>query len=160
MEKEFDPMSRDLANMGATLNPTAVNEHVPEIKRSNCIIKEWVRSVRCTLPYNCMPLIMLEELVNFCIMWLNAFPPRGGVSKTFCPKTIMTGMVLNIEKHCRIPFGAYAQTHEEGSNNMKEQMLGAISLGPIGNVQGSYKFMNLRTRKQIVRHDFDEVPAP
>eukprot|EP00957_Ditylum_brightwellii_P011842 892593-Ditylum_brightwellii.AAC.1 len=62
-------------------------------------------------------------------------------------------------KHCRIPFGAYAQTHEEGSNDMSERTLGAISLGPVGNVQGSYKFMNLRTGKLIHRNHFDELPV-
>eukprot|EP00957_Ditylum_brightwellii_P143149 10906854-Ditylum_brightwellii.AAC.1 len=92
-------------------------------------------------------------------MWLNAFPPRGGVSNTFSLRTIITGMVLNTNKHCRIPFGSYAQTHEEDSNDMREWTLGAISLGPVGNVQGSYKFMNLRTGKAITRHDFDEIPA-
>eukprot|EP00957_Ditylum_brightwellii_P207659 15353949-Ditylum_brightwellii.AAC.1 len=107
MDKEFDPMHGDLVNMGATLNPTAANEHVPEIKCSNRVVKEQVRSIRCTLPYDCMLLIMLEELVNFCVMWLNAFPPKEGVSNTFCPRTIMAGKVLNTEKHCRIPFGTY-----------------------------------------------------
>eukprot|EP00957_Ditylum_brightwellii_P142760 10878419-Ditylum_brightwellii.AAC.1 len=43
---------------------------------------------------------------------------------------------------------------------MQERTLGAISLWPVSNVQGSYKFMNLRAGKAITRRDFDEVPAP
>eukprot|EP00957_Ditylum_brightwellii_P020103 1516639-Ditylum_brightwellii.AAC.1 len=43
---------------------------------------------------------------------------------------------------------------------MRERTLGTIALSPRGNIQGSYKFMNLRTGKLIVRREFDELPAP
>eukprot|EP00957_Ditylum_brightwellii_P140420 10699091-Ditylum_brightwellii.AAC.1 len=42
---------------------------------------------------------------------------------------------------------------------MRERTLGAIFLRPVGNVQGLYKFMNLRTGKAITRRDFDEILA-
>eukprot|EP00957_Ditylum_brightwellii_P196047 14937108-Ditylum_brightwellii.AAC.1 len=77
-------------------------------------------------------------MVLFAILWLNALPPKHGTSKSLSPRGIVTGTTLSISKHCRIPFGAYAQMHKEGSNGMSERTLGAIALGPVGNVQGSY----------------------
>eukprot|EP00957_Ditylum_brightwellii_P162148 12345736-Ditylum_brightwellii.AAC.1 len=136
MDKEFDPLKGDLSECGIDLNPMAAAEHVPEIEQSNCVVKERVRGVYCTLPY------------------------ASGVSPTLSPRAIITGTVLIVKRHCCIPFGAYAQTHEEGSNSVEtEGTLGAICLGPVGNIQGSYKFMSLRTGKLVIRQDFDELPA-
>eukprot|EP00957_Ditylum_brightwellii_P203858 15336558-Ditylum_brightwellii.AAC.1 len=82
------------------------------------------------------------------------------VSHPLFPQAIITGMVLNIQQHYRIPLGAYAQAHEAGSNGItKECTLGAICLGPVGNAQGSYKFMSLKTGKLITRLHFDKFPA-
>eukprot|EP00957_Ditylum_brightwellii_P197732 15064331-Ditylum_brightwellii.AAC.1 len=101
---------------------------------------------------------MLEHMVVFVILWLNAFMPKTGIAKTLSSRVIVTGTTLSLSKHCRIPFGAYAQTHEEGSTNMNDQTLGAIVLGLIGNIQGSYELLNLKMGKLIVRRDFDEIP--
>jgi hypothetical protein len=65
---------------------------------------------------------MIIELVSFSVIWLNAFPPSSGVSKTFSPRTIMTGTSLEYAKHHKVPFGAYVETHEEDLpyNSMNE----------------------------------------
>ena len=85
---------------------------------------------------------MLMKLVYSLTLWLNAFPPKGGVSDTLSLCTIMTGTSIDFHKHCELPFSAYVQTHEEPSptNTQAPQSVGAICLGPIGNLQGSYKF--------------------
>eukprot|EP00957_Ditylum_brightwellii_P037908 2866673-Ditylum_brightwellii.AAC.1 len=141
MDKEFDPFKGALALQGIDLNLIATVEHVLEIDWCNCTIKE-------------------QELVNFSVMGLNVFPPKNGVLLTLSPKAIITGTVLNLKHHCRLPFGAYAQTHEEGSNSVTtECTLGAICFSPVGNIQGSYKFMSLQTGKLIARQNFDELPA-
>eukprot|EP00957_Ditylum_brightwellii_P079579 6050718-Ditylum_brightwellii.AAC.2 len=100
------------------------------------------------------------ELVYFCAVWIKACPPKGGVSPTLSPQAIITGMVLNIQQCCRIPFGAYTQTHEEGSNDVtNECTLGAMCLGLVGNAQGLYKFTSLRTGKLITRLYVDDLHA-
>ena len=52
-----------------------------------------------------------------------------------------------------MPFGDYAQTHEEDTprNSMKPRTIGAICLGPMENLQGGYKFMSLESGKLIER---------
>lgn len=46
------------------------------------------------------------------------------------------------------------------SNTPKHRNSEAIVLGPIINVQGAYKFMNLNTGQLIKRGNFNELPMP
>eukprot|EP00957_Ditylum_brightwellii_P136570 10414658-Ditylum_brightwellii.AAC.1 len=132
MDKEFDYVKGELSAIRMDLNPTAAAEHGPNIERSNRTMKEQVQSVYCTLPYMALPNIMIEELVNFCVMWLNAFPPKSGLSATLSPRVIVVDTNLNIKRHFCIPFGSYAQTHEEESGSVTTELsLGATCLGSI-----------------------------
>jgi hypothetical protein len=102
---------------------------------------------------------MILELINFLVLWLNAFPPSSGISKTYSPRTIMTGTTLDYNKHCKLPFGAYVETHEMNTltNTMKERTRAAICLGPTANFQGSDKFLCLITGRRITRKQFKEL---
>ena len=44
-------------------------------------------------------------------------------------------------------FGSYCKIHEENTptNSMKLRGIPAICLGPTGNIQGTYSFLNLAT---------------
>ena len=162
MDGEFEVLNSALQELGITLNTTAANEHSPFIERQIRVIKERVRATKHTLPFKVIPLIMLVELVYFCIFWLNAFPPKSGVSSTHSPCKIITGQQVEFKKHCKLPFGAYVQTHEEPtpSNTQQARTIGAIALGPTGNLQGSYKFLNLRSGKRITRRNWTQLPMP
>jgi hypothetical protein len=144
------------------LNTTAANEHVPDIERHIRLIKERDRAIQSTMPFKIIPGRMIIEMMAHVVLWLNAFPPASGVSTTYSPRTIMTGTVLDFTKHCQIPFGAYAEVHEDSdkTNTMDEQTQPAICLGPTANFQGTYKFMSLRTGKWITRKQFTELPMP
>jgi hypothetical protein len=73
----------------------------------------------------------------------------------------MTGTKLDYNKHCRLPFGAYVETHGENdpTNTMVERTRGAI-LGPMANFQGSYKFLCLDTGRHVTRKQFRETTMP
>jgi hypothetical protein len=105
---------------------------------------------------------MIVELINFVVLWYNAFPPLSGVSKTYSPRTIMTGTTLDYANHLKLPFCAYVETHEENNptNMMKERTRAAICLGPTANFQGSYKFLLLRTGWCITRKQLKELTMP
>ena len=79
-----------------------------------------------------MTIKMLENRV----MWLNAFPVKGGVSDTLSPRTLLTGIKMDYNKHCRLQFGAYVPTHEDNNptNSMDSRTIGAIALGPAQNL--------------------------
>jgi hypothetical protein len=148
-------------NHGVNLNTTYVSEHVPDIERQIRLIKERARALRSTLPFKIIPGRMIEMLANV-VLWINVFPPSNEVSASYSPCTIMTGTALDFNKHCQIPFGAYAEVHEDRNimNTMDERTQPAICLGPTANFQGSYIFLSLRMGKRITRKQFKELPMP
>jgi hypothetical protein len=91
------------------------------------------------------------------VIWLNAFPPKGGVSTTLSPRTINTGTKFDFNQHRE-----YVQVHEENlpTNSLQARTVGAICLGPCGNLQGGYLFYNLRTGKKITRRKWTTLPMP
>ena len=109
-----------------------------------------------------MPSLMVVHLVMFVYFWLNAFPPKGGVSDKVAPGEFLDGRTLDYKKHCKEGFGSYVQTHEENfpRNSMQSRTLGAITLGPDISARGGYYFMNLNTGKKIHRRTWTPVPMP
>jgi hypothetical protein len=69
------------------------------------------------------------------VFWLNTIPKVG---QEHSPKNLVFGdQLLHYKVVCRIPFGAYAQVHDDRSitNSMESRTTGAISLGTTGNEQ-------------------------
>ena len=118
--------------MGIIGNFATRSEHVPEIERQIRVLKERARACRHTLPFKYLPRLIVIEMMNNCALWLNVFPPKGGVS-TISPRTLITGVKFDYTKHCKLPFGAYAQVHEEPSpsNSQVARTVGAICLAQL-----------------------------
>ena len=108
-DPEFEVVRDALTEEGVILNTCGPAEHVPEIERKIRTVKERVRGTILVLPFSKMPRLIVVHSVIFSIMWLNFFPPKGGVSTTLSPQAIVTGLTPDCMKHCRIPFGGYAQ---------------------------------------------------
>jgi hypothetical protein len=160
MDGQFDSLRGELSNMGITLNTVANAEHVPEIERHIRTVKERVRCVYNTLPFTQLTARMIIELVYYSTFWLNSFPAEGGVSDTLSPRAIVTGMQLDYNKHCRLEYGTYVQTHEEHDNSMATRTTGAIALRPTGNMQGGYYFLSLTTGRVLNRNHWTPLPMP
>ena len=142
------------------INTTAAREHVGEIEQKVRVIKERARGTINTLPYLQLPRLMIIELMHFCVMWMNAFPVKSGISEKWSPRELISRHKLDAKLHCKAPFGAYCEVHMDPdiTNTMEPRTKWAICLGPTGNMQGSYKFMSLSTGKKIVRCKFTEMP--
>jgi hypothetical protein len=69
---------------------------------------------------------------------------------------------LDYNVMCKIPFGAYVQVHNDLSvtNTMESRMTGAVNLGPTGNIQGTHKFLSLKTGEIIFMQSWTELPVP
>ena len=67
-------------SIGVTLYICAANEHVAFMERDVRTVKQRYRAIRHGLPYVTMPSLMVVHLVMFVYFWLNAFPPKNGVS--------------------------------------------------------------------------------
>ena len=89
MDGEFVPTRTALLKMGVSLNIASASEHVPEIKRQDRVIKERARAYRHSLPFKMIPKIMIIEMMYNCVLWINAFPPKGGVSESISPRTLL-----------------------------------------------------------------------
>jgi hypothetical protein len=92
-------------------------KHVPIIEHQLRVIKERAHPIRSTLPFEKTPKIMIVVLINFVVLWMNAFPPLIGISDTFTPSTITTGTALDYKTHCKLPFGEYIKTHEDNTRS-------------------------------------------
>ena len=165
MDNQFQCLEELMVGRGyrVVLNICAPDEHVPEIERSIRTGKERVRSVASTLPFKVFPELVSLHLVLYCYLWLNFFPPIGGISKTISPETVVKGRSVDAKVHCRIPFGSYAQVSTKNgptNNAMTSRTVGGISLGPTGNIQGTYKFMSLLTGLLIKSRSFVMLPMP
>jgi hypothetical protein len=158
MDMEFEKLVDLLPNV--TINTTAAREHVGEIERKIQVIKERARGTMNTLPYPQLPRLMTIKIMHFCVMRMNAFPVKLGVSEKWSPRELISRHKLDAKLHCKTPFGAYSEVHTDPDirNMMKPRTKWGICLGPTGNMQGSYKFMSFSTKKKIVRRKFTEMP--
>ena len=158
MDMEFEKLVDFLPTVA--INTTAAREHVGEIERKIRVIKERARGTINTLPYLQLPRLMVIELMHFCVMWMNSFPVKSGISEKWSPRELISRHKLDAKLHCKAPFGAYCEVHTDSdiTNTMEPRTKWAICLGPTGNMQGSYKFMSLTTGKKIVRRKFTEMP--
>jgi hypothetical protein len=125
------------------------------------VIKERGRETINMLPYETMPKLMTIELMHFCVMWMNSFPVKSGVPKTWSPRELVSRHKLDAKLHCKAPFGSYCKVHVDPdiTNTMESRTKWAICLGLTGNRQGSYKFMSLTTVNKIIKRNFTKMPV-
>ncbi len=109
MDMEFKKLKDKLPNV--ILNTTAAQEHVGEIERKIRVVKERARCTTSILPYNVLPKIMIIELMHFCVMWMNSFPVKPGISEKWSPREIVLRHRLDAKLHCKVPLGAYCEVH-------------------------------------------------
>jgi hypothetical protein len=72
----------------------------------------------------------------------------------------MTGQEIDYNKHVRLEFGEYVQTHEEHDNAMTDRTLGMICLGLTGNEHGTHWFMCVASGARITRTQWTPLPMP
>jgi len=101
----------------------AAAEHIAEIERWIRVIKDCAHVILCILPYKI-------QLLNFVVMWLNNFPLATGISTQYSPRELILHHCLDYNKHCKAPFGASCETHEENdpTNSMLTQGQGTPSI--------------------------------
>ena len=135
-----DVINTGLHAIGMRLNPSSREEHVGEIERYIRTIKDRMRCIYNTLPFDRIPKVLVIEMAKAAVFWLNAFPAANGLSADVSPKTIVTGQQLDFHRHCKFEFGQYVQTHEPHDNSMTPRTQGGLALRPTGNQQGGYYF--------------------
>ena len=144
------------------LNCTAVGEHVPEAERAIRIIKERARCIVSSWVYKNAPITFKTSLIKFVVFWLNSIPHNDSIIPNICSKAIVVGTYPDYNKHCKLAFGSYTHVHNTRTitNTMASRTSPAIALGPVSNLQGSYRFFCLETKRIVIRRQFTELPLP
>ena len=145
MDGKFSCTRGNLAELQINLNICSNDERVGEIEGLNQTVKEQVRGIYNTLPFNKLPGIMIVDLVALDIFWLNELTPSPSVVDNLIPRHTITGLTIDYTNHCHLQFGKYAQVHKSHNNTMQEQTTGDITLRTTVNTQGEYFFMSLTT---------------
>lgn len=103
---------------------------------------------------------MVKHLAMVQTSQLNLFPAKGGVSKYYSPRAIMTQQVIDYNKHCKIPFGSFVQaSHEtDRTNTNVARMIDCIYLWPNNSIQGGHEVMDLTTGRVITRNRVTVIP--
>lgn len=150
-----------LESKGIAVEQTSKNEHVAVIERAGRQVKERVRSFVNILRFE-LTKQMLIFLIYYLVSMINAFPRSTSAMEGVSPKTKLTGITLDYEVDCQLEFGDYVHANEDNSitNSMKARTFPAICMGPVGNLQGSYYFMNLNTWQVVKRRQWVKLPLP
>ncbi len=88
MDMEFEKLRTMMPHV--VLNTTAAHEHVGEVEQKIRVIKERARGTFNTLPYKKLPKLMVIELLHFCVMWMNSFTVKSGISKKWRPRELVS----------------------------------------------------------------------
>ena len=73
----------------------------------------------------------------------------------------VTGRILDANSDLRHSFGDYVQLGDaETSNDMEERVRGAIALAPVGNVEGSWHYLVLKSWNVVQRNGNAATPLP
>ena len=78
MDDEFEKLKPLMPSVEC--NTTAAKEHVSETERTIRTLKEQVRGLLNTLPFENLPRRMKIEFIYFMVLWMNEFPVKSGVS--------------------------------------------------------------------------------
>jgi hypothetical protein len=153
-------LKEDIESRGICLNVAAKKEHVPEVERQIRVVKERARSIVQMLPYKKIPKKLKIAMIHYVVYWLNLLPKSD---PEFSPRDLVMGEEkLDYTKVCQLPFGTYVQVCDnlDIMNTMEARTMGAINLGPTGNIQGAHCFLSLKTGELIVRQKWTEPPIP
>ena len=159
MDGQFEPLKGRMPT-GVQLQVISADVHVGLVERYIRTIKERTRCTICVLPYKYYPFVMVQEIVANSVFWLNVFPRKSGISKTFGPRAIIIGSHIDYKRHCSMECGQYVETHESTDNSMNERTCPAIFLRTNGNEQGGAFFISLRTGQRLNRQAWTSLPMP
>jgi hypothetical protein len=125
------------------LDWAAASQHCGLIERNIRFLKEKIRSLRHSVPFEQVPGIMVVRMVLHVVKFVNGFPRKGG-PKLYSPGEIMTDHRLHADD-LRLGFGTYCQVaeHVEPRNSLGPRTRAAISLGNSGNLSGGQVFLAL-----------------
>ncbi len=161
-DHKFAALSELAGNLSgaSNLNWMAASQHCGLIEQNSRFLKEKIRSLRHSLPFEWVPGIMVVHMVLHIIKFVNGFPCHGGV-KHYSPGKIMTNCCIHANDVV-LSFGVYCQIAKnvEPRNSLAPRTRGAILLGNSSSLSGGQMFLALNTGATVIRHQWVVLPMP
>jgi hypothetical protein len=88
MDMEFEKLRMMMPHVA--LNTMVAREHVGEVEQKIRVIQKRARGTFNTLPYKKLPKLIVIELLHFCVMWMNLFPVKSGISEKWSPRELVS----------------------------------------------------------------------
>ena len=119
-----------------------------EIERKIRTVKEQIRCTTGEFPFQYIPTMVLIYVVYNVCLWLNVFPIRSGITGRFLLRELVTGLTVNLFRHCQFDVGAYVEAITDAiiTNDNSDRTHPWIYLGLAGNRQGSHNCFFLLTQ--------------
>jgi hypothetical protein len=147
------------AKLGDRLDTGGAGTAVPVVERKIRTVKERIRAVINTLPYEITEK-MEEYLVKGAVYSINLVPTRNSIEYA-SPREKLLGQMIDATTDLKHAYGDYVQIHHEDiDNTMKGRTEGAISMCPTGSLDGSWFYYTLRHGKIVRRRRATALPAP
>ena len=94
-------------------NLAYTQEHVPEAKHNDHILKDHIHATYHGIPYK----MLLQTVICYMVMetaaMLNYLPAESGCLNYFSLREILHLVKLDYKKHCCVPLISYVLTHDE-----------------------------------------------
>ena len=142
-------------------NLASAQEHVPEAKRNNHILKERIHTTYHGIPYKMLPQTIICYMVMETAAKLNYFPTKGGCSNYFSPSKILHHVKLDYKKPCSMPLLSYVLTHDEPTltNTAHVYALDCLFLCTMHTKQGRYQCYHIPTCQVITQPYVTVIPT-
>ena len=152
-DREFNPVLHILQDSGwsFTTNLANTQEHVPEAKCNNHILKECISATYHGIPYKMLPCTIICYMVMETTVKLNYFPDKGGRSNYFSPRKILHPVKLDYKKHCTMHLLSYILAHDEPTltNTAHVSALDCPFLCTVHMKQGGHECYHIPTCQDI-----------
>ena len=160
VDPEFEPLTNFMTDNDIKVILCPASQHVPDIERGIRFAKDRYQTVCHSLPHRSVPKQMIIALAKRVIKFINMFPPKGGVSKYYSPRAIITRLPLDCNMSCQHPFGSCVQANNQPdpTNTPAARTLDCIYLDSIGGPAGGHSLLHLPTNRVITRTTIHEVP--
>ena len=141
---------------GVKVDPKSSGDHVAVVERGGRTVKDCCRSVISVLRF-ALTITLTAFLALYVVEAINWWPT---IDSQVSPNEQAYGRKWNKLIDGRGAFGSYCESVDPyGDNTMKSRTESSILLYPVGNLSGSYIFLNLESFKLINRSQFEVMPV-
>lgn len=155
MYSEFNKVKDKLLDK-MNVNNCSKHEHVHDIERKICHVTKRCCCLKANLGMHVLPNVIIKHLVINVTMLVNAHLDEQGISQEFLPHEIVLlwqqdSLTHCSLTHCKAQFGSMFLANDQNTptSTVDDHAWHCINFGPMGNFQGTHKFLCIKTGRVI-----------